>query len=114
MGPIRFNAENVARIGKGIKGIYAIYDAEFSEASAYIGRSESCIKTRLEAHLNPHNKKGSKTIHMLVEYKHDLWFSYEENNNPRFTEAKEIFKYMKPPANRRYEWKPLREEWGSL
>ncbi|PSB50603.1 hypothetical protein C7B67_13785 [filamentous cyanobacterium Phorm 6] len=114
MGPVRFNTETVARVPTGLKGIYAIYDAEFSEGSAYIGRSESCIKTRLEAHLNPKSRNGSKSIHMLVEHNHDLWFSYEENDNARFTEAEEIFKFQKPPANRRYEWKPLRDEWGSL
>lgn len=114
MGPVRFNEDNVRKLRTGLKGIYAIYDAEFSQASAYIGRSESCIKTRLMAHLKPKNNKGSKSIHMLVEHKHELWFSYEETSNSRFKEAEEIFKFQKPPANRRYEWKPLRDEWGSL
>jgi hypothetical protein len=32
MSPVRFNAETVQRIATGIKGIYAIYDAEVPEA----------------------------------------------------------------------------------
>ncbi|MEG4799269.1 hypothetical protein QUB63_01260 [Microcoleus sp. ARI1-B5] len=114
MGPVKFNKENVNKLTRGMKGVYGIYDAEFPNGTAYLGMSESCIRERLLAHLEPNNRNGSKTIHMLVEHNHDLWFSYEETYNPRLQEAEEIFRLQKPPANRRYEWKPLREEWGSL
>jgi hypothetical protein len=111
MGPYRFTEENVLGLSRDMRGIYAIYDDEYPELAAYIGKSESCIRHRLLKHVRGN---GNATIGMLIDNNHDLWFSFEETSNPRYDEAKAIFDSLKPVANKRYEYKPLREEWGSL
>jgi hypothetical protein len=103
----KFTDADIRSLPDGMKGVYVIYDEDVAAAwTAYIGKSDSCMKKRLLAH---YRGRGNSKIKMLVDHRHDLWFSCVEHSNPKLLEAHEILKLALPAANSRYERKPLTE-----
>lgn len=87
-------------------GIYCIYDETAGDMPAYLGCSSN-IRRRLNEHLS---RRGSKSIAMLIEHRHDLWFSFGYSNNPYGSEAAELARLSptgKLPGNRKREIKNL-------
>lgn len=71
-----------------IEGIYAIYDETAEDLPVYLGKANN-IRNRLKELFIGH---GSKTIDLLTDQGHDLWFSFGYSNNPHGTEAAELTK----------------------
>ena len=97
-----FNASNVDSASSS-EGIYAIYD-ETAGGVAYIGRSNN-IRRRLKEHLSG---RGSKSVAMIMDHGHELWFSFGHSNNPKGAEAAELAR-LSPAGNRKREIKYLED-----
>ncbi|MEC4866031.1 MAG: GIY-YIG nuclease family protein, partial [Jaaginema sp. PMC 1078.18] len=101
---VRFNSSNVNEVPE-TSGIYAIYDPESAlNLQVYLGRTNN-LKRRLKEHLSQ-GSKSSKTIKMLLNMRHDLWFSYGKSSNYKGAEAAELNRYL-PTGNKRLERKYL-------
>lgn len=100
-----FNSSNVNSVPDS-SGIYAIYDPDAAVVQAYLGRSNN-LKRRLKEHLSK-GSKASKTVKMLLDMGHDLWFSYSTSSNYKGAEAAELHRYM-PVGNKRLERKHLED-----
>jgi excinuclease UvrABC nuclease subunit len=101
----RFNSSNVNSVPDS-SGIYAIYDPEASDLQAYLGRTNN-LKRRLKEHLG-RGSSASKTVKMLLDMGHELWFSYSTSSNYKGAEAAELHRYM-PVGNKRLERKYLED-----
>jgi excinuclease UvrABC nuclease subunit len=101
----RFNSSNVDSVTDS-GGIYAIYDPEASVVQAYLGRTNN-LKRRLKEHLS-RGSKANKTVKMLLDMGHDLWFSFSTSSNYKGAEAAELHRYM-PVGNKRLERKELED-----
>jgi len=105
-GEVRpFNSSNIDDV-PAENGIYVIYDADAGDAQAYLGRSVD-LKRRLKEHLSC-GSNASKSIRMLIEMGHELWFSYSTSSNYKGAEAAELNRYM-PVGNKRLERKYLED-----
>jgi excinuclease UvrABC nuclease subunit len=100
-----FNSSNVSEVPDR-EGIYVIYDADAGDVQAYLGRSVD-LKRRLKEHLSC-GSNASKSVKMLVEMGHELWFSYSTSSNYKGAEAAELNRYM-PAGNKRLERKYLED-----
>ena len=98
-----FNSSNVSSTPE-TGGIYCIYDETAGDMPAYLGRSNN-IRRRLKEHLTG---RGSKSVAMLLDHGHKLWFSYGLSNNPHGSEAAELAR-LSPSGNRRREIKYLED-----
>jgi len=102
-----FNSSNVDS-APDAGGIYCIYDETAGDLPAYLGCSNN-IRRRLKEHLRG---DGSKSIAMLINYGHDLWFSFGYSDNPYGSEAAELARLSptgKLPGNRKREIKNLED-----
>ena len=100
-----FNASNLSDVPEDA-GIYVIYDADAGDVQAYLGRSLN-LSRRLKEHLRC-GSNASKAVKMLIEMKHELWFSYSTSNNYKGAEAAELHRYM-PAGNKQLERKYLED-----
>ncbi|MDJ1172804.1 GIY-YIG nuclease family protein [Roseofilum capinflatum] len=98
-----FNETCVNEIEPNLKGIYHIWE---SPEVQYIGKSDDCIRGRLEKHLNG---KGNKRIAKAIQSGAELVFSYWESPHPTYEEALEIARLKKTGFlnNQKRERKPL-------
>ena len=91
---------------KGMKGIYYIHDANFG--TVYLGKSDSCVWTRLDCHLRG---SSNRRLRQAVSSGENLSFFCWESPNPSYEEALEI-KRLKEAGSlkgQRREIKPLIE-----
>jgi hypothetical protein len=98
-----FNSSNVNQAPE-VGGIYCIYDETAGDMPAYLGRSNN-IRRRLKEHLSG---RGSKSVAMLIDHDHDLWFSFGYSDNPHGSEAAELAR-LSPAGNRKREIKYLED-----
>lgn len=100
-----FNQSSVGRVDDDLEGLYFIHTPDFE--TMYIGKSDSCIKTRLQAHLRG---SSNRNLRSAVNSGSDLLFMCWESANPKYEEALEI-KRLKAAGllNQRNEKKPLIE-----
>ncbi|HBR00468.1 MULTISPECIES: hypothetical protein [unclassified Roseofilum] len=98
-----FNETCVNEIEPNLKGIYHIWE---SPEVQYVGKSDDCIRGRLEKHLKGEgNQRIAKAIRSGVE----LVFSYWESPHPTYEEALEIARLKNAGLldNQKRERKPL-------
>lgn len=98
-----FNSGNVNSAPES-GGIYCIYDETARDMPAYLGRSKN-IRRRLKEHLSG---RGSKSVAMLIDHNHKLWFSFGHSDNPHGAEAAELAR-LSPSGNRKRELKYLED-----
>ncbi|MEA5421355.1 hypothetical protein VB712_19190 [Spirulina sp. CCNP1310] len=100
-----FNQSSVGQVDNNMKGLYFIHTPGFE--TMYIGKSDSCVKTRLQAHLR---SSSNKNLRSVVNSGADLLFMCWDSPNPKYEEALEI-KRLKSAGllHQRSEKKPLIE-----
>ncbi|MDJ1171511.1 GIY-YIG nuclease family protein [Roseofilum sp. BLCC_M154] len=98
-----FNETCVNEIEPHLKGIYHIWE---SPEVQYVGKSDDCIRGRLEKHLKG---EGNKRIAKAIRSGAELVFSYWESPHPTYEEALEIARLKKTGFlnNQKRERKPL-------
>jgi hypothetical protein len=101
-----FNQRDVNRLPEGLEGLYYIHSSDFE--TVYLGKSDRCIRGRLQTHL-----KGSsnRLLKNAVQSGIQLSFYCWESPNPRYEESIEI-KRLKEAGSlkgQRSEKKPLIE-----
>lgn len=102
-----FNKSNIDSLPDGLEGLYYIdsYDSE----TMYLGKSDSCVKGRLQSHLR---NSSNSSLRSAVKSGKNLFFFCWESPNPKYEEAIEI-KRLKGAdflRGQRREKKPLIQE----
>jgi hypothetical protein len=101
-----FNQSRVNSLPDGLQGLYYIHSSD--SETMYLGKSDSCIKGRLQSHLR---SSSNSRLRAAVQAGKDLLFFCWESPNPSYEEAIEI-KRLKGAgflAGQRREKKPLIE-----
>lgn len=101
-----FNQNGIDRLPSGLKGLYYIHSSD--SGTMYLGKSDSCVKGRLQSHLR--NSSNSR-LRSAVQSGQELLFFCWESPSPSYEEAIEI-KRLKGAGflkGQRRERKPLIE-----
>lgn len=98
-----FTAQGIEQVPDNMEGLYYIHTTDLEQG--YIGKSDSCIKNRLKAHLQ---HSSNQRLRQLVSSGEDLLFFCWESPDPKYEEALEI-KRLKNAGllKQRNEKKPL-------
>lgn len=98
-----FNEACVSKVKPNLKGIYHIWE---SPEVQYVGKSDDCIRGRLEKHLKG---KGNQKIAEALQSGAELVFAYWESPHPTYEEALEIARLKNTGLldNQKRERKPL-------
>lgn len=99
-----YTREEISRLPRGRCGVYVIWtpsEYDGSPAPLYAGKSETCVRRRLLAHLSP--REPNPTLRWELELMPDyIEFTVVFTASPEETDALEtyIIQYMQPEANR--------------
>lgn len=99
-----FNQEGIRRVPPGMEGLYYIHSSDYE--TEYLGKSNSCVKGRLQRHLNG---SSNSSLRVAVQSGEELLFYCWESPDPKYEEAIEI-KRLKETGSlirQRREVKPL-------
>ncbi|WP_283757728.1 hypothetical protein [Roseofilum casamattae] len=98
-----FNETCISEVPSNLKGIYHIWE---SPEVQYVGKSDDCIRGRLEKHLAG---EGNPRIAEAIKSGKELVFAYWESAHPTYEEALEITRLKNTGLldNQKRERKPL-------
>ena len=99
-----YTREEISRLPRGRCGVYVIWtqsEYDGSPAPLYAGKSETCVRRRLLAHLSPREPNPALRweLELMPDY---IEFTVIFTASPEETDALEtyIIQYMQPEANR--------------
>jgi hypothetical protein len=80
-----FSKNGISIVDTGLQGLYYIHSSDFE--TMYLGKSDSCVKGRLQSHLR---SSTNSRLRSAVQSGKELFFFCWESPNPRYEEALEI------------------------
>jgi hypothetical protein len=98
------NSKAIGRIPDGMEGLYYIHSSDFQQV--YIGKSDRCVKGRLQSHLR---SSSNSNLRNVINSGTELLFYCWESPDPKYEESIEI-KRLKDAGHlkgQRSEKKPL-------